>query len=275
MDYSDDQGIESFLEESLNSLNCSHLAATIERFIAAELNIDLNASLPEDDSFVDFEPLHDSETSLDFTSGTTKDAENFTNLDELDWSSLNVDKMDINPSQTGSGTSVEDDSGVSDVNLSKDPFNEPDFNTLFDGSSLSEHQPPRHIKFSISDPQFRHRYKHDARYKHDVIMSEAYYNHHPNMSRRQPKRPDETKNEELHRQKSSIAVKRSYIKVKLDSLVTTYDAEAAHVDNVNAKRRLGSFMAYANTLLQHLGHENIDWISAWKTKRRPFTSLNV
>lgn len=259
MDYSDDQGFESFqecleefLEESLDGLSCSQLAATMERFIKAELKIDLNALLPEDESLADLEP-----------SGSV-DGEQFTNLDDTGFSvsELHVDRLQL------------EDNNNSELNS----FNEPDFNALFDNASSptsDSSQPPPYIEVTITDPQFRHRYKHDARFKRDVIFSEAYYNHHPNMSRSHPKQPAKNLSEEQYRQKNSIAVKRSYVKIKLDSLVTTYDAEAAHAENVNAKRKLALLMVYANVLLTHLGRDTVDWMGAWRAKEGPRATLNV
>lgn len=88
--------------------------------------------------------------------------------------------------------------------------------------------------------------------------------YHKNMARQFPEAHGKTEQQKLQRKKNTEAARQSRAKAKILETIVESECRQAATENVNAKRMIATQRAYANTLLQMLGNEEVDWAAKWR-----------
>lgn len=99
------------------------------------------------------------------------------------------------------------------------------------------------------------------RYK---IPSQIPVIYHKNMARQFPEAHGKTEQQKLQRKKNTEAARQSRAKAKILENIVESECRQAAMENVNAKRMIATQRAYANTLLNLLGTEEVNWEAKWK-----------
>lgn len=88
--------------------------------------------------------------------------------------------------------------------------------------------------------------------------------YHKNMARQFPEAQGKTEQQKLQRKKNTEAARQSRAKAKILETLVESECRQAATENVNAKRMIATQRAYANSLLQLLHSEKIDWSAKWQ-----------
>lgn len=131
-------------------------------------------------------------------------------------------------------------------------------------------------KFTTQDPKCRQMFKQNAKYRNSVVALQAACIHNPNMSRVQLCKtastcPDLNYPPMEERIKNTVAVRRSYVKMKIYAAIAEADATEANYENLRLKTRVATLMAYVNILLGFMSSK----MTAWDLLQQKRKSQNV
>lgn len=140
---------------------------------------------------------------------------------------------------------------------------DPDFESIFQDETEVNEYHELAKRFTTKDPKCREMFKENAKYRNSVITIQAANIQNPNMSRIQlcNKSPSSSdmNNSLEDRTKNTVAVRRSYVKMKIYAAIAEADATEANVENVKLKIRVATLTAYVNILLSYLNSKMSVW----------------
>lgn len=185
------------------------------------------------------------------------------NLTSLDCSKL---AAQIENFISASDNSSSQNESCDSIDLTNTDDNEivPDLESIFkdeiESSKLKYHDLAK--RFTTQDPKCRQMFKQNAKYRNSVIALQAACIQNPNMSRVQlcnnstlsdlnclPE--DKTKN--------TVAVRRSYVKMKIYAAIAESDATEANFENLKLKIRIATLTTYVNNLLNLMSSKLTVW----------------
>lgn len=143
----------------------------------------------------------------------------------------------------------------------------PDLEIIFKDEIESSRQKYQELakNFTTQDPKCRQMFRQNAKYRNSVIALQAACIQNPNMSRVQLcKSTSSDLNGPMmmmmeERVKNTVAVRRSYVKMKIYAAIAESDATEANFENLRLKIRVATLAAYVNILLNFMSSKLNVW----------------
>lgn len=99
--------------------------------------------------------------------------------------------------------------------------------------------------------------------------------YHKNMAREFPEAHGKTEQQKLQRKKNTEAARQSRAKAKVLETIVESECRQAATENINAKRMIATQRSYANTLLQLIGTDEVDWSTKWKEHEMKYSRCEL
>lgn len=144
----------------------------------------------------------------------------------------------------------------------------PDLEIIFKDEIENSRQKYQELakNFTTQDPKCRQMFRQNAKYRNSVIALQAACIQNPNMSRVQLCKSTSSSSSSdgpmmmmEERVKNTVAVRRSYVKMKIYAAIAESDATEANFENLRLKIRVATLAAYVNILLNFMSSKLNVW----------------
>lgn len=192
------------------------------------------------------------------------------NLTSLDCSKLAAQIENFISSSDNNTSTNESCDSLELVNTDDSNDIMPDLEIIFKDEIESSHQKYQELakNFTTQDPKCRQMFRQNAKYRNSVIALQAACIQNPNMSRVQLCKSTSSSSSSSdgpmmmmmeERVKNTVAVRRSYVKMKIYAAIAESDATEANFENLRLKIRVATLAAYVNILLNFMSSKLNVW----------------